>query len=158
MSKFVDSIYKIHNNLFLLTPLIVEFYKNLEVKQKNILLVYFVLPLVLYEESKLSLKNSNINSSIHTFTNNNDKKKRGNLYGLSHRVEIYKDVTNKCIQHAIDNKWIKLNDDLSVEVLNKNIKCSENLKDSFKASSNLYKIFKDLEVLTIYRLLGVKKL
>ena len=34
----------------------------------------------------------------------------------------------------------------------------ENLNQSFKASSNLHKIFRDLDVVAIYRLLGVKEL
>ena len=32
MNKFIDSVYKIHNNPFIFTPLIVAFYEQLEKK------------------------------------------------------------------------------------------------------------------------------
>lgn len=47
MSKFIENISILQNNTFILTPLLVAFYKNLKPTDKNILLAYFVLPLVL---------------------------------------------------------------------------------------------------------------
>ena len=51
---------------------------------------------------------------------------------------------------------IKINENLIVEVLMIENKTVGNLKESLKASSNLYKVFRDLDVVAIYRLLGVK--
>lgn len=153
MSKFVDSIYKIHNNPFILAPLIIAFYKNLDPTPQNILLAYLILPLVLNEESRNNLKNAKTTSSLHTLSAKNE-----NFFGLPERVQRYKKMTNKCIQHSINNGWIKIKEDLSVDVLIDKINGNEELKDSFKASLNLYKIFKDLDAVTIYRLLGVKEL
>ena len=158
MNKFIDSVYKIHNNPFIFTPLIVAFYEQLEKKPKNILLAYLVLPLVLNERSKQTLQNVRKTSSIHTFIYSSDKSKRENVFGLPERIKNYKEITNQCIQHAIDNQWIKVNDDLSIEFLKKVGNKVENLNQSFKASSNLHKIFRDLDVVAIYRLLGVKEL
>lgn len=158
MNKFIDSVYKIHNNPFVFTPLIVAFYENLEQKQKNILLAYLVLPLVLNERSKQTLQTVRTTSNIHTFMDSKDKSKRENIFGLPERIKNYKEITNQCIQHAIDNQWIKVNNDLSIEFLKKVDDKVENLNQSFKASSNLHKIFRDLDVVTIYRLLGVKEL
>ena len=50
MSKFIENISTLQNNTFALTPLLVSFYKNLKPTDKNILLAYFVLPLVLNNE------------------------------------------------------------------------------------------------------------
>ena len=50
MSKFLENISTLQNNTFILTPLLVSFYKNLKPPDKNILLAYFVLPLVLNNE------------------------------------------------------------------------------------------------------------
>ena len=156
MNKYINSIYKVHNNPFIFTPLIVAFYEKIEKKPKNILLAYFVLPLVLNKSSKQTLQTVNITSSIHSFSR--EKSKRENIFGLPERIKNYKEITNLCIQHAIDNRWIRVNDDLSIEFLKKVENKVENLNLSFKASSNLHKIFKELDVLTIYRLLGVKEL
>lgn len=158
MNRYIDTVYKIRNNPFIFTPLIVAFYEKLEQKPKNILLAYLVLPLVLNERSKKTLLTVSTASSIHSFTDSKDKSKRENIFGLPERIKNYKDITNKCIQHAIDNQWIQVNGDLSIEFLKKIDNKVENLNQSFKASSNLHKIFKDLDILAIYRLLGVKEL
>ena len=158
MNKFIDSVYKIHNNPFVLTPLIVVFYENLEQKPKNILLAYLVLPIVLNERSKQTLQTAKSTSSIHTFIDSKDKSKRENIFGLPERIQNYKEITNQCIQYAIDNQWIKLNEDLSIEFLKNVDNKVENLNQSFKASSNLYKIFRNLDVVAIYRLFGVKEI
>ena len=151
MSNLVDNVYKIHNNPFVLTPLIIEFFKHSKQEPKDILLAYLVLPLVLYEKSQHSLVFARSTSSTHTFT-----RKKENLFGLPERVERYKGITNQCLQYALDNKIIKINEDLSVEVIEKNIVSIKSLKRALKASENLHKIFRDLDVVAIYRLLGVK--
>ena len=153
MSKFVDSVFIIHNNPFILSSIIIEFFKNTIPKSNNILLAYLVLPLVLNEDSRKNLQKVMVTSSIHTFS-----KKRDNFYGLPERVNVYKEMTNKIIQYAIDNNLIKINEDLSVHVICNSVITVKNLEDYIKASFNLHKIFKDLDVVTIYRLLGIKSL
>jgi len=158
MSKYVDSIYKINNNIFVLTPLFVTLYKNLKPTPKNLLLSYLVLPLVLYKTSQQKIKNSNRTSSIFSFLNSKEKNKRENVYGLQKRVQEYKEITNQCILYAIENGWLKLDDNLSVVILEEQKNNMENLGDAFIASSKLCNIFKDLDIVSIYRQLGVKEL
>ncbi len=158
MSKYVDSIYQINNNIFVLTPLFVAFYKNLSPTPRNLLLSYLVLPLVLYKPSQEKIKKSIKTSSIFTFLQSSISSKRESIYGLPKRVQEFKDITNQCILYALENEWIKLNDDLSITVLKEQENNIENLNDAFKASSKLFNIFKDLDVVTIYRQLGVKEL
>ena len=153
MSKLLGSIYQIHNNPFVLSPLFVEVFRHIQPMPKNILLAYLVLPLVLHEDSKQSLVRARTTSSIHSFS-----KKKENLFGLQERICLYKDLTNQCIQYAIDNQMMKIGDNLIVEVLIKENNTVENLKKSLNAASNLHKIFRDLDVVAIYRLLGVKEL
>jgi len=158
MNKYIESLSKVHNNVFVLTPLFIAFYKNVEPKPNNILLSYLVLPLVLYKVSQNKIRSSNARSNIYTFLNSKEKSKRANVYGLPERVQEYKNITNQCLQYAIDNNWLQINEDLSVNVLEEQNNKSNNLEVAFKASQKLCNIFKDLEVIEIYRLLGVKKL
>ena len=158
MSKYVDSIYKINNNIFVLAPLFVAFYKNLKPTPKNLLLSYLVLPLILYKTSQQKIKNSNSRSSIFSFLNSKEKTKRENVYGLPKRVQEYKEISNQCILYAINNGWLKLNEDLSVTVVKEQKNNIENLDDAFKASSKLCNVFQELDVIAIYRQLGVKEL
>lgn len=153
MSKYIDSIYKTHNNVFIFTPLIVNFYNNLEVTQKNILLAYLVLPMTLHKDSRNILKNVKVTSSIHTY-----RKKKDNLFGLPERVQNYKEITNNCLQYALNQKWLQMNEDLSIDMLKNQDNNLGGLDISYRASSNLYKVFKNMEVVTIYKLLGIKNL
>lgn len=158
MSKYVDSVYKINNNVFVLAPLFVAFYQHLKPSPKNLLLSYLVLPLVLYKTSQQKIKTSKSTSSIFSFLNSKEETKRENVYGLPKRVQEYKEITNQCILYAIENGWLKLNDDLSVVVLKVQKNNIVSLEDAFKASSKLCNIFQDLDVVSIYRQLGVKQL
>lgn len=158
MSRYVDSIYEINNNIFVLTPLFVAFYENIKPTSKNLLLSYLVLPLVLYKTSQEKIKNSNIRSSIFSFLNSKDKSKRENIYGLPKRIQEYKEITNQCMLYAIENKWLKLNNDLSIAVLEEQKNTIPSLNNAYIASSKLCNIFQDLDVVSIYRLLGVKEL
>lgn len=153
MSKAVESIYNLYNNPFNLSPLIVGFYKSYNGQPKDILLSYLVFPLVLYETSREWLKNAKKTSSIRTFC-----RKNKNLYGLPERVAEFKEITNQCLQYSIDNKFLEIDDTLTVHVVNQNKNCDSSLNTSFKASANLPKLFNELDIVAIYRLLGVKKL
>ena len=153
MSRLVDSIYQIYNNPFVLAPLFCTSFKEIQAREKNVLLAYLVLPLVLHEESKKWLINAKSTSSIHSFS-----QKKANISGLPERIQLYKNLTNQCLQYAIDNQMIIINDNLNIVVSKTENKLLNNLTESKKASAKLCKIFKDLDVVVIYRLLGVKNL
>jgi len=53
---------------------------------------------------------------------------------------------------------LKLNDDLSVAFLKEQQNSISSLNSAFKASSKLCNIFKNLDVVSIYKQLGVKEL
>lgn len=153
MSKAVEHIYKIHNNPFVLTPLLVGFFLKYHGQENDVLLSYLVLPLVLHEDTKNWLLNANVRSSLLTFARNKE-----NFFGLPERIVEYKSMTNLCLQHAKDNSYISIENNLSIKVNNPELTCILPLKDSLKASENFIKIIKDLNIVTIYRLLGVKSL
>lgn len=153
MIKIVKHTHKIHNNPFILTPLLIAFYKNYIGHEKDILLSYLILPLVLHEDTRITLKNSKKTSSILTFG-----RKKENLFGLPQRISNYKDITNKCLQYAIDSKMIIITNNLQIKIVDQNINCEPSLKDAFKAAANIVNIVKNLDVVAIYRLLGVKEL
>ncbi|MFA8341420.1 MAG: three component ABC system middle component [Rhodothermaceae bacterium] len=154
MSKFADSIYKLNNNPFVFSPLFIQAYKNFVQIEKNILLSYLILPLVLNQNSCKSLKYSKSNSSMQTFSSKNE-----NLFGLTDRIELYKPITNLCLQYLIDNKVFTLNENLSIIIENTDRIPGTNRKDDYmKAAAKIHNIFKDFDVISIYRELGVKKL
>ena len=137
MSKFIENISTLQNNTFILTPLLVSFYKNLKPTDKNILLAYFVFPLVLNKEFIGNIKQINSSSNLSRITKNKDI-----MAGFEERFYFYKEQTNKCLQYAIDCKYIEIDKNLAVNVINDcKTLTAPCMNKSINLASQLYKIF-----------------
>lgn len=158
MTKFTDSLYLVYNNPFIMTPLFTNFFSNLPKTEKNLLLAYLLLPMVLQTERRKFLLRSNSASSIMTFQKIKAKRDNSRLIGLKASVDHFKELTNHSIQHALDNDWISIDENLVVHVHENQKNNQHNLVEAYKASAKLKNIFKDMDVVAIYRLLGIKKL
>lgn len=153
MSSIIENIATLQRNVFVLAPLLVSFYKNMKPREKNVLLAYFVFPLVLNNEFKTKIKTFKANSNMSRITKDKDV-----MAGFEDRFYFYYDMTNKCLQYAIDCNWIKINEDLSVSVMGANCMLSDpDLKDSYSLVSKLYKIF-NKDVVNTYYAFGIKGL
>lgn len=153
MSRFVDNVFTLQNNVFALTPLLISFYKNLKCREKNILLSYFVFPLVLNRECIEKIKRLNTNSQLRRITRDKDI-----MAGFEERFVFYKDITNKCLQYALDCKYIEIDNDLAVRVITNDSMYSDPfLSESLILSSKLYKVFNQ-DVINTYYSFGIKRL
>ena len=123
MSKAIQNLDILYNNPFVLAPVIVSFYEKYEGKQqKDMFISYLILPIVLYEYSKIILKTKK--KELSTFINyvqkediKNNKieiKRNDKLYGLPSRVDEFKELTNLSLQYAFDAGSLRLNNDLSI--------------------------------------------
>lgn len=151
MTKITDNLRVIHNNPFIMAPLFTNFFYSLTESENNYLFCYLLLPLVLKKDRRDFILNSKNNSSIHTF-----KKNKNRLVGLANDVQYYKELTHHSMQHAIDNDWLVINDNLSIKIKENPKNIQRNLTSSYNASEKVSNILGDLDVLTIYRLLGIK--
>lgn len=153
MSKFIENISTLQNSTFILTPLLVSFYKNLKPTDKNILLAYFVLPLVLNNEFLEKIQKITTASNLSRITKDKDI-----MAGFEERFYFYKEQTNKCLQYAIDCKYIEVDKNLTVTVINdSNILTDSRYKKNINISSQLYKIFTK-NVINTYYAFGIKSL
>lgn len=153
MSKFIENISTLQNNTFALTPLLVSFYKNLKPTDKNILLAYFVLPLVLNNEFLEKIQKITTASNLSRITRDKDI-----MAGFEERFYFYKEQTNMCLQYAIDCKYIEVNNNLAVTVINdSNMFTDSRLEKSLVLSSQLYKIFTK-NVINTYYAFGIRTL
>lgn len=153
MSRFIENISTLQNNTFILTPVLVSFYKNLKPTDKNILLAYFVLPLVLNNEFLEKIQKITTASNLSRIT-----KDKNIMAGFEERFYFYKEQTNKCLQYAIDCKYIEVNNNLAVTVINDvNMFTDSRLEKSLNLSSQLYKIFTK-NVINTYYAFGIKAL
>ncbi|MDB5122818.1 MAG: hypothetical protein JWP94_947 [Mucilaginibacter sp.] len=155
MSKSVDSFYALYNNPFLLSGIVVEFYKHYSFKQQNdILLSYLILPLTLYESSKAGLQRANKQRSIRTFVKEPER-----LFGLAERLKEYKKMTNLTMQFAIDQRYLLIDEVLSVKVDSSNeITMNPGLKPHLTAAANLAKMLNAVDVISVYRQFGIKRI
>lgn len=154
MSKAVDSYYILYNNPFLLSEILVEFYRNNESPQdRDILLSYLVFPITLYEKSNESLQRAHSKRTIRTFTKDSER-----LYGLEQRLSEFKKLTDNCLQLLIDQGMITIEEHLQVKVteLGRVLKKNGVIASYSTAAINLAKMFNGLELVSIYRQLGIK--
>ncbi len=153
MSKFIDNIAVIHNNIFSLTPILVSFYRNMKNQERNVLLAYFVFPIVFNQECLNDLIEIRSNSRLSRIAMN-----KKYMAGFSERFDNYKSLTDNCLRYAIECKYIKVEDDLSVTVY-KDISLHPGafLNDNIRLASQLHKIF-TLDVLNTYLAFGIKHL
>ena len=153
MSKFIENISTLQNNTFALTPLLVSFYKYLKPTDKNILLAYFVLPLVLNNEFLEKIQKITTASNLSRITRDKDI-----MAGFEERFYFYKEQTNMCLQYAIDCRYIEVDKNLIITVINdSNVLTDSRLSKSINLSSQLYKIFTK-NVINTYYAFGIKAL
>lgn len=153
MSKLIENISTLQSNIFILTPILVSFYRNLQPKDKNILLAYFVFPLVLNSDFLEKIITVSRASRLSRITNDKEI-----MAGFEERFEYFKDITNHCLQYALECRYIKINDDLSVTVLvDNNLQIDCRLSKSINLASQLHKIF-TRNVINTYYAFGIYKL
>lgn len=153
MSKLIENISTLQSNIFILTPILVSFYRNLLPKDKNILLAYFVFPLVLNSDFLEKITTVSRASRLSRITNDKEI-----MAGFEERFEYFKDITNHCLQYALECGYIKINDDLSVTVLvDTNLQTDCRLSKSINLASQLHKIF-TRNVINTYYAFGIYKL
>ncbi len=152
MNTAADHLYTLHRNPFALAPVIQSFYLNWEPKEKDILLSYLVLPLVSFPAMQEYLHTANRSSSIRTMTSDSSR-----LIGLAHRISEYKPITNKVLLILRSNKSLQLNDDLSV-LVSENQQSENATPKMLRYARQLAMVFRNENVVTIYRMLGLKSL
>ena len=153
MSKFIENISTLQNNTFALTPLLVSFYKNLKPTDKNILLAYFVLPLVLNNEFLEKIQKITTASNLSRITRDKDI-----MAGFEERFYFYKEQTNMCLQYAIDCRYIEVDENLTVTVINADNRSMDiRLDKSLRLASQLSNIFTK-NVTNTYYAFGIKAL
>ena len=153
MSKLIENISTLQSNIFILTPILVSFYRNLQPKDKNILLAYLVFALVLNSDFLEKITTVSRASRLSRITNDKEI-----MAGFEERFEYFKDITNHCLQYALECGYIKINDDLSVTVLvDNNLQIDCRLSKSINLASQLHKIF-TRNVINTYYAFGIYKL
>jgi hypothetical protein len=154
MSNFSESIHSIYNNPFILTPVLISFYKNYLGRNNDILLSYLIFPIVLEQEHVLRIKQVTSRTPLSRFTKDKDF-----ISGFYDRLNTYRDITNLCLQYAIDSKYIRVEKDMRVKVITEDtLFVDPLLRDALELANKLHKVFKKINVVNIYQAFGIKEL
>lgn len=168
MSKTIEHLYTLYNNPFFLSPIIVRFYQSYSGKQPNdLLLSYLILPIVLYEDSRLVLLRRKKDLRVYlnfarkvevSKADNIEIKKNNKLFGLPDRVDEFKHLTNLSLQYAVDRGCLRINEDLSISFIRYDFPKDNTLIAFLKASEHMAIMLKREKLTHIYMKLGVRKL
>lgn len=154
------SLVKLRNNPIEFAKIISCSCYGFKCRECNILDIYLILPLLLYEAGISNLKNANIRSSIQSIYL---KDNIIGVAGLQRRIDKLKEKTIDSFILAINMKLIVMDEEnFNIRVTSYGKKKIEKLKKDNKRfcneAINLGKILSKNDIRENYRLLGVKKI
>lgn len=147
-----DHLYTLHRTPFALAPIIQNFYQHWEPVEKDILLSYLILPLVTYKPMHAFLNRARRDSSVRTMASDANR-----LIGLALRVDEFKPITNAALLILTAENRLKITPELSVRSIQKPQSLNSD-KSLMKYSQKLAMVLSGENVVSIYRMLGLKSL
>ncbi|WP_025119556.1 MULTISPECIES: three component ABC system middle component [unclassified Serratia (in: enterobacteria)] len=157
MSSIIKNLSTLHYSPIILKDVIGLFYKDIESTKNNILLSYLILPFYCNEKTFSFFKNARrskstggLTSSLITFN-----AKKENTSGLAEKIIEFKALTNTCIQIIVDSDSAIIYDNMSLRVKDFNIDLDSNRK---KAILNMAEILTEFDVVSTYRMLGIREI
>ncbi|WP_421212062.1 three component ABC system middle component [Aeromonas enteropelogenes] len=147
-----EHLYTLHRTPFALAPVIQNFYHHWEPIEKDILLSYLILPLITYKPMHLFLKGARRDSSVRTMASD-----AGRLVGLAMRVEEFKPITNASLLLLTAEKCLEITPVLSVRSIKKPQVINSD-KNLLKYSQKLAMVLSGEQIVSIYKMLGLKSL
>ncbi|HFJ0421583.1 TPA: three component ABC system middle component [Pseudomonas aeruginosa] len=147
-----DHLYTLHRTPFALAPVIQNFYQHWEPVEKDILLSYLILPLVTYRPMHAFLNRARRDSSVRTMASDASR-----LIGLAIRVEEFKPITNAALLILTAEKSLEITPELSVRSIQKPRSVNSD-KSLLRYSQKLAMVLSGENVVSIYRMLGLKSL
>jgi len=152
ISTPIEYLFTIQRSPILLAPLIHQFYASSHPREKDILLSYLVLPMVLYPSMQKYLLNVRKNSNLRTMCNEQSR-----LVGLTYNVQQSKALTNAALLVLKAENSIEITDKLSVRSVN-DVKTDNADPKQLEAAHRLSMVFSDTDIVSIFRTLGFKSL
>lgn len=146
----IGHLYVLHNNPFLFARALLDFFEALGEKEHSALLAYLVLPIVLDKDNRDVLMRAIATSNLRTFVSRGER-----LRALPDRVADYRENGNACLRYLLSVDAIEF-EGSTVRVKNKNALSKQISQPGIcDAARVLARFFRNHEVPTIFRMLGV---
>jgi len=148
----VEHLFTLHRSPIALAPVIHQFFVSSVPRERDVLLSYLVLPMVLFPPMQNYLRKVRTTSNIRTLCND-----QARLVGLNRNVQQFKSLTNAAILILKAEQAIELTDDMTV-VCRREVRAANANPLQLEAADGMARVFADEDVVSIYRTLGFKSL
>lgn len=148
----IEHLFTLQRSPIALAPVIHQFYSHSEPRERDLLLSYLVLPMVLYPPLQEFLLRSNKTSSLRTLCNDQSR-----LVGLVHNTEYFKQQTNAAMLILKAEGSIEIAGDLTVRPIRK-VQVANANQTQLEAARKLSMVCAQADIVSIYRTLGFKSL
>ena len=148
----VEHIFTLQRSPIALAPVIHQFFASSQPRDKDLLLSYLVLPMVLYPTTQEYLLKANKTSNLRTLCND-----QARLVGLTHNTQQFKSLTHAALLVLQAEQAIEISDDMTVKSL-RDVRTANANSNQLKAARRLSMICAEADVVSIYRTLGFKSL
>ncbi|MBZ2621175.1 three component ABC system middle component [Xanthomonas phaseoli] len=151
-SSPVEHLYTLQRSPFALAPVIHQFYDGMVPRERDLLLGYLVLPMILYPAMQKYLLAARSTSSLRTLCNDQSR-----LVGLVHNTRRFKALTHAALLVLKAERSIEITDALAVKSVGE-VRGFNSVEKHLRAAERLSLIFAEADVVSIYRVLGFKSL
>lgn len=155
MEQAYNNILEIRNNVFSLAPVLASFYSECNQREDNLFLAFVVLPLLFNEDWVAKKQLIRVDSRLPAWVIGN----KFRIEGLPSRMRYFHDIVIKCLQYAIDMKWLEVDGTtVSFNADRQEWNKSVFYREQMDNARNLNKLLKDMEVVEIFTILGIKEI
>lgn len=148
----IEYLYTLQRTPYTMAPIIHQFYKHSTPRDRDLLLSYLVLPMVLFPPMRKFILNSTKRSTLRTLCQDQRR-----IVGLTNRVQELKPLTHASMLVLTAERGIEVSPALSVKSI-RAVQTANTSRDYLDAGRKLAIIFSDADVVSIYRTLGFKAL
>lgn len=152
IANSIEHIFNLQRSPIVLAPVIHQFFANSQPREKDLLLSYLILPMVLYPAMQAYLLKANKTSSLRTMC-----KEQSRLIGLIQNTQQLKPLTHASLLVLRTEQKIEITNSLAVKSLS-DVSISNANPKQLEAARRLSIICSDVDIVSIYRTLGFKSL
>lgn len=148
----IEHLFTLQRSPIALAPVIHKFFASSQPRERDLLLSYLVLPMVLYPAMQEYLLTVIKTSNLRTLC-----KDQSRLVGLTRNAQQFKPLTHAALLVLKAEQSIEITDDLAVKSIG-DVRAANANPRQLEAARRLSMVCAEADVVSIYRTLGFKSL
>jgi len=148
----IEHLFTLQRSPIALAPVIHQFFANSQPRERDLLLSYLVLPMVLYPVMQEYLLTARKTSNLRTLC-----KEKSRLVGLTRNTQQFKPLTHAALLVLKAEQSIEVTNDLTVKSVG-DVRAANANPKQLEAARRLSMVCAEADVVSIYRTLGFKSL